>query len=164
MDCSRVQWRKMSWFCLSHGGIWYWTIGIDKTSKDKKTPGQHRGQTKKGWRAQRWQVFVHGHCLSGTGLLTIDGMVMSMVVEGSMITESFCEFLEENVVCTFFLDNSKHSITIPYQLPLCSPFPEKLSVLVMDNARIHHGEGVCELIESQGEWPPILLECAPDFS
>ncbi|KAF8799508.1 hypothetical protein BYT27DRAFT_7030608, partial [Phlegmacium glaucopus] len=80
------------------------------------------------------QVFIRGHRLSGTGLLrlTVDGMVTSTVVEGSMTTNSFCEFLEENV------------------LPLCSPFPGKLSVLVMDNARIHHGAGVRELIENYG--------------
>jgi hypothetical protein len=137
---------------------------INETSKDEKTPGRRRSQAKKGQRAQCRQVFVHGCCLSGTGLLMIDGMVTSTVVEGSMTTESFCEFLEENVVSTFFLDNSKHSITAPYQLPLCSPFPGKLSVLVMDNARIHHGEGVHELIESRGEWPHILLEFASDFS
>ena len=137
---------------------------IDETSKDEKTPGRRRGQAKKGHRAQHQQVFVRGRRLSGTGLLTIDGMVMSIVVQGSMTTEPFCEFPEENVVCTFLLDNLKHSIATPYQLPLCSPFPGKLSVLVMDNARIHHGEGVCELIESQGEWPPILLKFAPDFS
>jgi hypothetical protein len=33
------------------------------------------------------------------------------------------------------------------QMPLCTPFPGYLSVLVMDNARIHHGEGILELAE-----------------
>ena len=73
---------------------------IDETSKDEKTPGRRRGRAKKGRRAKRRQVFVRGHRLSGTGLLTIDGMVTSTVVQGSMTTESFCEFLEENVVRT----------------------------------------------------------------
>ena len=73
---------------------------IDETSKDEKTPGRRRGRAKKGRRAKRRQVFVRGHRLSATGLLTIDGMVTSTVVEGSMTTESFCEFLEENVVRT----------------------------------------------------------------
>jgi transposase len=72
---------------------------LDETSKDEKTPGRHRGRAKKGRRAKRRQVFFRGHRLSGTGLLTIDGMVTSTVVEGSMVTDSFCEFLEENVVC-----------------------------------------------------------------
>lgn len=73
---------------------------LDETSKDEKTPGRRRGRAKRGRRAKRRQVFVRGHRLSGTGLLTIDGMVTSTVVQGSMTTESFCEFLEENVVRT----------------------------------------------------------------
>jgi transposase len=32
-------------------------------------------------------------------------------------------------------------------MPLSSPFPGYLSMLVMDNARIHHGEGILELAE-----------------
>lgn len=38
-----------------------------------------------------------------------------------------------------------------YQLPLCSPFPGPLSVLVMGNARTHHGAEVLELREHFGE-------------
>ena len=34
---------------------------LDETSKDEKTPGWHRGRAKKGRRAKRRQVFVHGH-------------------------------------------------------------------------------------------------------
>ena len=36
------------------------------------------------------------------------------------------------------------------QIPLCSPFPGPLSVLVMDNARIHHVPGVRELLDAYG--------------
>ena len=32
-------------------------------------------------------------------------------------------------------------------MPMCSAFPGPLSVLVMDNARIHHGEGILELVD-----------------
>ena len=32
-------------------------------------------------------------------------------------------------------------------MPLCLAFPGPLSVLVMDNARIHHGEGILELVD-----------------
>lgn len=35
-------------------------------------------------------------------------------------------------------------------MPLSSPFPGVLSVFVMDNARIHHGEGILELSQSFG--------------
>jgi len=32
-------------------------------------------------------------------------------------------------------------------MPLCSPFPGYLSVLVMDNACIHHGDQILELAD-----------------
>ena len=32
-------------------------------------------------------------------------------------------------------------------MPFCSPFPGYLSILVMDNARIHHGDQILELAD-----------------
>jgi transposase len=37
------------------------------------------------------------------------------------------------------------------QLPHCEAYPGKNSVLVMDNARIHHGADVRELAEQFGK-------------
>ena len=71
---------------------------IDETSKDDRVPGRRRGYARKGQRARRKQVFVRGHRLSGTGLLTLDGMVASTVVEGSMTGVNFIEFLHDYVV------------------------------------------------------------------
>lgn len=73
---------------------------IDETSKDDRVPGRRRGYAKKGQRARRKQVFVRGHRLTGTGLLTVDGMVASTVLEGSMTGVNFIEFLHEYVVCS----------------------------------------------------------------
>ncbi|KAG1798675.1 uncharacterized protein BJ212DRAFT_1288796, partial [Suillus subaureus] len=67
------------------------------------------------------------------GLLTVDGMAASSVIEGSFTTVKYLEFLQSTV------------------LLMCSPYPGLLSVLVMDNMKIHHGEGVVELIEAYGE-------------
>jgi len=45
-------------------------------------------------------VFVRGRRVSGEGLLTLDGIVASTVVEGSMTREKFLYFLEHTVVST----------------------------------------------------------------
>ncbi len=37
-------------------------------------------------------------------------------------------------------------------MPLTGPFPGPRSVLVMDNARIHHAQKVKELVENHGLW------------
>lgn len=37
-------------------------------------------------------------------------------------------------------------------MPLCTAYPGPLSVLVMDNARIHHGDEITELADRFGEY------------
>jgi hypothetical protein len=37
------------------------------------------------------------------------------------------------------------------QLPKCTAYPGPLSVLVMDNAKIHHGAEILELVDRFGE-------------
>ncbi|KAJ7622506.1 hypothetical protein FB45DRAFT_870685 [Roridomyces roridus] len=105
---------------------------LDETSKNNRTYGRGYGRAPKGRRAQMRQDFVRGTRLTGTGLLTLDGMVASTVVEGSMKRVDYLAFLEHEV------------------MPLTTPFPGPLSVLVMDNARIHHGEEILALAERFG--------------
>lgn len=50
------------------------------------------------------------------------------------------------------------------QIPLCTPFPGYLSVLVMDNACIHHGEGILELAERFREQFFVLFKCTHPLS
>jgi len=38
-----------------------------------------------------------------------------------------------------------------YQLPKCTAFPGPMSVLIMDNTKIHHGDDVTDLVEAFGE-------------
>ncbi|KAG2741850.1 hypothetical protein P692DRAFT_20750204 [Suillus brevipes Sb2] len=105
---------------------------IDETSKDERTPGRRYGRSRTGTRAEKKQVFVRGRRTSTEALLTLDGIVAGTVVEGSMTQELFLEWLE-NIV-----------------LPKCSAYPGPLSVLVMDNAKIHHGAEVLELVDHFG--------------
>jgi hypothetical protein len=43
------------------------------------------------------------------------------------------------------------------QLPMCSAYPGPLSVLVMDNAKIHHGVEILELVDRFGRFSIILI-------
>ncbi|KIM51416.1 hypothetical protein SCLCIDRAFT_46835, partial [Scleroderma citrinum Foug A] len=105
---------------------------IDETSKDERTAFRRNSHARKGMHAQRRGIFVQGRRLSAVGLLTLDGMAASNVIEGSFTTEKFIHFLEHDV------------------LPLCSPYPGPLSVLIMDNACIHHHGEVGELVQNAG--------------
>ena len=75
---------------------------LDEFSKDERTTQRHRGRAKKGRRACMRGVFVHRRRVSGEGLLTLDGIVASTVVEGSMTREKFLYFLEHTVVSNMF--------------------------------------------------------------
>ena len=72
---------------------------LDKFSKDERTLHQHRGHSKKGKHVVMWGAFVHGRQVSGEGLLTLDGIVASTVVEGSMTCKKFLHFLEQCCEC-----------------------------------------------------------------
>jgi transposase len=92
---------------------------LDEVSKDERTPGQRYGRSRKGRRAQKKQVFVRGRRVSAEALLTLDGIVASTVVEGSMTKAMYMEYLALNVVS--ILDSSFALI-----LMLCYSFPSAL--------------------------------------
>jgi len=128
---------------------------IGSLMKPQRMSGLHSDgmvTQQRGVCVQKKGVFVHGCRLSAVGLLTLDGMVASNVIKGSFTAAKFKHFLEHDVVChgvncaLFFM-----LLTLFYQLPLCSPYPGPLSILVMDNACIHHDEEVEELVWNAGK-------------
>ena len=72
---------------------------LDEVSKDERTAFRTRGQSRKGTRAVMKGIFIHGRRFSVEGLLSVEGMVASTVVEGSMTQVLFVEYLEFIVVC-----------------------------------------------------------------
>jgi DDE superfamily endonuclease len=64
-------------------------------------------------RTERWSLLP---------VYTSDGFFSWEIIQGSYTTESFNAFVENKV------------------LPYCNPYPGPRSILVMDNAKIHHNE------------------------
>ncbi|KAF8835494.1 hypothetical protein BDN67DRAFT_912940 [Paxillus ammoniavirescens] len=104
-------------------------VFIDKTSKDECTLSRQRGRAKKSHHASMRGVFVHRQHLTAIAIMSCDGIIASHVIEGSLRHKGFLEFIEHSV------------------LPHCTAYPGKHSVLVMDNAQIHHGAEIFELME-----------------
>ncbi|VDC07111.1 unnamed protein product [Peniophora sp. CBMAI 1063] len=119
---------------------------IDEVSKDERTLGRHYGRALMGLRAEAEQPFVRGTRFTACSLLTIDGISATKVVEGSMTKVMYLEFLEQLV------------------LPNCSAYPGPCSVLVMDNAKIHHGEEMQELVDRFGVRIEYLPAYSPDLN
>ncbi|KAF7376787.1 DDE-3 domain-containing protein [Mycena sanguinolenta] len=117
-----------------------------RPQKTIKLQAGDSGVPKKGKRAIKRRKTVRGRRVTATGVLTSRGMLTSTVVEGSMHRDQFLAFLEHQV------------------LPLCSPYPGPASILVMDNARIHHGEKVQELCDRFGVRLIYLPPYSPDLN
>ncbi|KDQ52474.1 hypothetical protein JAAARDRAFT_138493, partial [Jaapia argillacea MUCL 33604] len=64
-------------------------------------------------------------------ILTLDGIVAYDIIEGSVTSEQFVQFLREHVI------------------PLTNPYPGPCSVLILDNCSIHHSEEVRKVIEDE---------------
>lgn len=124
---------------------------LDETSKNERTLSRGFGRARKRKRAQMKQKFVQGTCLTGTELLALDGMIANTDVEGSMKRADYLEFLKQEVVRTLAYITICSDVTF-VKMPLTSPFPGPLSVLVMDNAGIHHSEEILLLAERFGEF------------
>jgi len=84
---------------------------LDETSKDNRTRACHFGRSRKGKRVEKKQAFVRGRRTSMEALMTLDGIVVGTVVEGSMTKVKFLEYLEFTMVCfcslclSLFLNN-----------------------------------------------------------
>lgn len=119
---------------------------LDETSKDERTLFRNYGWAREGLRAEMRAPFVRGRRASALGLLALDGMVAYTAREGSFTRQTFIDFLHNQVI------------------PLTTPYPGPLSVLVMDNARIHHGEEMHALAEVFGIRIEYLPPYSPDFN
>jgi hypothetical protein len=67
---------------------------LNETSKNDKTPGRCCGRGRKGQCAIKRRKIIHGRRVTGTGLLTCQGMMACKVVEGSRHRTQYLEFLE----------------------------------------------------------------------
>lgn len=100
-----------------------------------------------GERVEKHNPFVWKERFSMLGAMALDeGIIASRVVEGSFTRELFLKFLHDNL------------------LPCTNPYPAPRSIIVLDNARIHHSKEVVDLIESYGCCVEYLPPYSPDLN
>ncbi len=123
-------------------------VFVDESACDRRTYIRNRAWALEGLRACRKQYFARGkryviilslfsqisnsmQCsYSILPAITLDGMIECSIIEGSFNTERFTSFIEDVLL-------------------KMNPFPERNSVIVMDNCAIHKAPEIREMIEDR---------------
>jgi transposase len=121
-------------------------VSIDESAANERSGDRRRGWSPVGHpaiasysvkRSERWSILP---------AMTIDGYLAFEIYQGGFNQERFNAFLREKV------------------LPQCTPYPGPRSILIMDNASIHHHPDVTSMCEDAGVHLVYLPPYSPDFN
>ena len=93
---------------------------MDESGNDERRSERHYGYADKGTKAQVKRFLQRRERVSVLPAYTIDGYITARTFKGTCTRDIFEEFIIEQV------------------LPICTPYPGPRSVIIMDNASIHH--------------------------
>jgi transposase len=114
--------------------------------KNEKTLNRKRGRSVKGKRALEKTKFTRGAKHSLVAALDVNGIVSKKVIKGAFDFEHFWNFIFDCLVLEM------------------TPYPGPNSVMVLDNARIHHNEELRLRMEMFGLKVIFLPAYSPDFN
>ena len=101
-----------------------------------------------GQRARNVRLMCRGLKVSAVAAVALDGFVSVQCSMQSVNEDVFCDFLERHL--------------LPHLLPFNGVNPR--SVVVLDNASIHHTQRAIELIQSVGALVHFLPPYSPDLN
>jgi transposase len=123
-------------------------VFVDESGSDERTGDRHYGWAERGVRAQVSRWLADRDRVSILPAYTIDGYIACRSFKGTCTGDIFEEFIIEQV------------------LPICNPYPGPRSIIVMDNASVHHSnkDRILEVAERRGVWIRFLPPYSPDFN
>ena len=122
-------------------------IWVDETGSDKRNYKREYGYSLRGLTPQTFQLFVSGKRISAIPVLATRGIEDLHLTSGSVNGDEFEEF-----IC---------KCKLPILLPYDRVNPR--SVLLMDNASIHHTERIRDIITGCGAQLCFLPPYSPDL-
>lgn len=123
-------------------------VFVDECGSDKRSALRRYGYALRGKRAVTEKLLVRGKRFSAIGILCIDGIVDVYTTDGSVDGEKFCTFVERNL--------------LPQLLPFNGINPR--SVVIIDNAPIHHVDDAVQMIEEAGAFAIFLPPYSPHLN
>jgi len=123
-------------------------VCVDESGSDNRTGDRTFGWSDSGAKAIVHRWLAHRTRVSVLPAYTINGYITAQTFYGTCTGEIFEEFIINRV------------------LPLCNPYPGPRSVIIMDNASIHHSfhESIQEACRRRGVWIRFLPPYSPDFN
>ena len=124
-------------------------IWIDESGCDRRHSTRKWGYSLRGMTPRDQRLLVRGTRYSAVPVVSVKGILDLHIIQGTMTGERFEDFISSTV------------------LPILQPFNwiNPCSVVIMDNASIHHTEGVADLIENQaGACLIYLPPYSPDLN
>lgn len=118
---------------------------LDEAACNRLTSNRLKGWAPIGQRARRHDYFVRGQRYSVLPAISLDGVLHLDILTQSWTSDEFRLFVD------ILLDKM-------------NPYPEKNSVLVLDNASVHHFDDLREMVEARGRRLRYLPAYSPDFN
>jgi transposase len=123
-------------------------VFVDETGADRRNCIRRFGYSLRGRPAVSRKLLVRGQRVSAIAAMSTHGILDCITYTGSVNGDKFKHFV-------------RHSL-----LPQLNPFNgmNSRSIVVLDNAAIHHTDGVVDLIESTGALVQFLPPYSPDLN
>jgi len=123
-------------------------VFVDESGSDERTGDRQFGWSDRGARAAVSRYLASRERVSVLPAYTIEGYITAKTFYGTCTGEIFEDFIIDQL------------------LPLCNPYPGPRSIIVMDNASVHHYSRDCivKVARRQGVWILFLPPYSPDFN
>ena len=123
-------------------------VWLDETGSDRRNARRRYGYHLRGMTPVDFRLTVHGIRLSSVGIMSVRGIEDVDTYEGNINGDKFCDFVQRCLV------------------PILQPFNgiNDRSVVVMDNASIHHVDRVVATIQHTGAVIRFLPPYSPDLN
>ena len=123
-------------------------VFIDETGSDRRDAMRKFGYSLRGKRCVAKRLLVRGERVSAIAAITLDGILDYKFIHGTTNGDDFREFIERQLLPHLMSFDGKNTN----------------SIVVMDNASIHHSQEVASLISSVGALLIYLPPYSPDLN
>lgn len=123
-------------------------VFVDETGADRRDALRKYAYSWRGSPAKSCKLLVRVEHITALALMSCSGILDCKIVRGSVNGEVFYNFVQSNI--------------LPHLMPFNGTNPH--SVVVLDNATIHHIDGIKGMIEEVGALVLFLPPYSPDYN